>query len=159
VRYYVELARAYGGPVLELGAGSGRITIEIAKAGIEVVGAERAAPMLAQARARAAELPKAVRARISLVRADLRKLSLDGRFPLVIAPFNVLMHMYSRAEIDQALAACMRHLASIIERLASEGRAIAATSTSALYLPVPPAKTDGPSLTSALRRARDVERF
>jgi hypothetical protein len=45
------------------------------------------------------------------VRADLRKLSLDGRFPLVIAPFNVLMHMYSRAEIDQALAACMRHLA------------------------------------------------
>jgi prevent-host-death family protein len=49
--------------------------------------------------------------------------------------------------------------ASIIERLASEGRAIAATSTSALYLPVPPAKTDGPSLTSALRRARDVERF
>lgn len=48
--------------------------------------------------------------------------------------------------------------ASIIDRLVSEGRAVAATSTNALFTSVPPAPPGGPSLTAALRRARDPER-
>ena len=48
--------------------------------------------------------------------------------------------------------------ASIIDRLISEGRAVAATSTTALFTSVPPAPPGAPSLTAALRRARDSER-
>lgn len=49
--------------------------------------------------------------------------------------------------------------ASVIDRLVSEGRAIAPTSTDALFVPVPPGPADAPSLTDALQRAREAERF
>lgn len=48
--------------------------------------------------------------------------------------------------------------ASVIDRLVSEGRALAATSTDALFAPVPPAPPDASSLTDALQHARDAER-
>ena len=49
--------------------------------------------------------------------------------------------------------------ASVVDRLVSEGRAIAATSTDALFAPVPPAALGAPSLTDALQQARDAERY
>jgi prevent-host-death family protein len=49
--------------------------------------------------------------------------------------------------------------ASVIDRLVGEGRAVAATSTDALFAPVPPAAATPCSLTDALREARDAERF
>lgn len=49
--------------------------------------------------------------------------------------------------------------APIIDRLVSEGRAIAATNTDALFAPVPPASGAQCSLTDALQEARDAERF
>jgi prevent-host-death family protein len=49
--------------------------------------------------------------------------------------------------------------ASIMDRLVSEGRAIAATSTDALFAPVPPVSRVVPSLTDALHDAREAERF
>jgi prevent-host-death family protein len=49
--------------------------------------------------------------------------------------------------------------APVIDRLVSEGRAIASTNTDALFAPVPLAPTDEPTLTDALRRAREAERL
>lgn len=111
VRFYVEQALREGGPILEIGAGSGRITLALAEGGYSVVGVDTMPPMLAFARKRLARLPIAQRERVTLIRADVRKLELGRRFPLVIAPFNVLQHVYTTADLELALRACAAHLA------------------------------------------------
>ncbi len=111
VRFYVQYAAERGGPVLELGVGTGRVAAELAREGLDVVGVDRMAPMLARARARIAALPRAERERVTLVRGDLTRLALGRRFPLVISPFNVLMHLYSRRDWERALAGVCAHLA------------------------------------------------
>ncbi len=110
VRYYVELARRYGGPVLELGVGSGRIAVALAQAGVEVVGVDFAPDMLVRARAHLARLPNDVRARVTLKRGDMRRLTLGRRFALVIAPFNAFTHLFTRDDLELTLAGCRHHL-------------------------------------------------
>jgi SAM-dependent methyltransferase len=110
VRYYVEEAERWGGPVLELGVGTGRVAIALARAGVQVVGIDRMPPMLERAAERLAREPRAVRERVTLRRADLTGLRLGQRFPLVISPFNVFMHLYDRTQVERALASVRRHL-------------------------------------------------
>ncbi|MEM9190343.1 MAG: class I SAM-dependent methyltransferase [Myxococcota bacterium] len=106
--YYAALAAAVGGPVLELGVGTGRIARTIAKHGIEVLGIDDSEPMLARARAQTKQegLEKFVRFR----RGDFRKLRLKGPFSLVIAPFNAFMHLYTRKEWELTLRGVHRCL-------------------------------------------------
>lgn len=110
VRFYTDLAVDTGGPVLELGAGTGRVALAIAKAGLEVVGVEPMAPMRERAMERLERLPRAVRDRIELRAGDVERLRLRRRFPLVIAPFNVWMHLYTREEIERGFATVRHHL-------------------------------------------------
>lgn len=111
VRFYAELAARARGPVLELGAGSGRVTLAMAAAGAEVVGVDAMTPMLTRARARLARAPKTVRERVTFVRGDLRRVRLRRRFALVVAPFNVFMHLYTRRDLEAAFATVRAHLA------------------------------------------------
>ncbi len=110
VRFYTDLAVDSGGPVLELGAGTGRVAFAIAKAGIEVVAVEAMEPMLARAEERLCSLPRAVRQRVELRRGKLETLRLRRRFPLVVAPFNVWMHLYTRDQIERGFATVRHHL-------------------------------------------------
>lgn len=110
VRFYVETAQRYGGPVLELGVGTGRVAFALAQAGIDVLGVDAMPSMLAHARARGARLPRAVRERVGLRRGDMRKLRLGRKFPLVIAPFNAFTHLYTRRDLERALHVCRAHL-------------------------------------------------
>jgi len=110
IEHYVALARRVRGPVLELGAGTGRITLALLRAGVEVVAVDRSADMLDRARERAAALPHAERARLRLIRGDLRSLKLKQRFELILAPFNLFMHMYTRNDLERALACVRAHL-------------------------------------------------
>lgn len=110
VRYYTNLALESGGPVLELGVGTGRVALAIGRAGIEVVGVEPMAPMLDRARERLDELPRAARDRIELRQGALERLRLRRKFPLVIAPFNVWMHLYTREEIERGFSTVRHHL-------------------------------------------------
>ena len=112
VRFYVQIARRYGGPVLELGCGSGRVAFELAQAGIEVLGIDTMPSMLQRARERSARLPQAARARVSFRRGDMRRLKLGRTFRLVIAPFNAFTHLYTRRDLERALAGCRDHLAA-----------------------------------------------
>lgn len=114
VTFYRELARrrlGAGGRVLELGAGSGRVTVPLARDGHEVVAVDRSPAMLARLRARVATLPAAVARRITVVEGDLRDFEVPGaRFPLAIAAFNVVEHLYTRGEIAAWLARVAAHL-------------------------------------------------
>lgn len=89
IGFYVDLALESGGPVLELGVGSGRIAVPTALAGVPVVGVDLSPEMLDLAWARA--LPHRVSLR--LVRADMRRLPELGRFALVTVPFRALLHL------------------------------------------------------------------
>jgi SAM-dependent methyltransferase len=111
VRFYTELSVALGGPVLELGVGTGRVALATVRAGIELLGIEPVPEMLAHARAKAEALPQAAQRRLTLRRGDARSLRLGRRFRLITAPFNVFMHLYTRRDFERALACASAHLA------------------------------------------------
>jgi SAM-dependent methyltransferase len=94
IPFYVDLAVQSGGPVLELGVGSGRVAVPTALAGVSVVGVDTSPAMLALARRRAA--PHHIDLR--LVEADMRDLPDLGRYPLVTIPFRALLHLRSDEE-------------------------------------------------------------
>ncbi len=91
----LALAEEAGGPVLELGCGSGRLLLPLARAGYAVTGVDNSAAMLARARARLAAEPIGVQTRVRLVEADMTGFELadDGRFPLIIIPYNTFLHL------------------------------------------------------------------
>lgn len=107
LHFYARLARDVGGRVLELGAGSGRVTVHLARDGADVTGLELSPAML-----RGAE-ERADRANVSprFVQGDMRDFDLGAPFDLVIAPFNALMHLYTTSDQAAALKAVRRHLA------------------------------------------------
>jgi SAM-dependent methyltransferase len=116
VTFYRELAKLRGGPILELGAGSGRVTTMLARDGHHVVALDRSPAMLERLRARVAALPPAAAARVEVIAGDLCTFDLakarrQGGFPLVIAAFNVLEHLYTRGEFAACLARVAAHLA------------------------------------------------
>lgn len=107
---YAGLAPA-GGTILELGAGTGRLTASLAARGFSVVGVDLSAPMLARAEERIADLPSDVRARIELRRGDMTALDLKRAFDLVICPFFTLAHVPAGAAWRNTFAVASRHLA------------------------------------------------
>jgi len=107
VPFYVEEARRSGGPVLELGVGTGRIAVPVAAAGIEVVGVDLSAGMLEVAR----ESAELAGVRLDLRRGDLRDPPVDGTYPLVLCPFRSLLHMQTESDRRLALRAVARCLA------------------------------------------------
>jgi SAM-dependent methyltransferase len=91
IAFYRSLAEQSGGPVLELGCGTGRVAIPLAEAGFEVVGLDRSAGMLARARARADGLDPEVAARLRFVEGDMTSAVAGQGFGLAFAAFRVFM--------------------------------------------------------------------
>lgn len=110
VRYYTTLAEEIGGPVLEYGIGTGRIAIPIARAGIHVTGVDLSARMLAGLGTKLRREEPGVRARIRAIRGDMRTARIRRRFPLVIAPFNTVLHLYQRSDVEKFFARVRSHL-------------------------------------------------
>jgi SAM-dependent methyltransferase len=80
-----DLATIHGGPVLDVGAGTGRVTLHLAARGYEVVALDRSPALLAALRARATGLP------VQTVAADARDFDLSGRrFGLVLVPMQTV---------------------------------------------------------------------
>ena len=111
VAYYLRLGRLSRGPVLEYGVGTGRVALPLARAGVLVTGVDTSRPMLAALREKLAQEPREVRDRVRLVHGDMRSARLGRRFPLVMAPFNTLLHLYDRADFERFFARVRQHLA------------------------------------------------
>lgn len=110
VSFYVEQARAAGGPVLELGCGTGRVLIPTARAGIEIVGLDSSAHMLAVCQRKLTEEPGAVQARAQLLEADMRDFSLGREFRLATLPFRCFQHLLTVEDQLVCLTSIHRHL-------------------------------------------------
>lgn len=110
VEYYARLAQA-AGQVLEFGCGNGRVTFAMARAGATVCGVDLSKPMLDDFERRLQAAPRIVRERIRLVRGDMRDIELGQQFALIVAPFNVMLHLYATSDIEQFLRNVIAHLA------------------------------------------------
>ncbi len=106
VGFYVDEALGAGGPVVELGVGTGRIAIPTALAGVPVIGVDSSRGMLTVCR-RHAEAA-GVGGLLDLREGDIRRPPVEGRFGLVTAPFRSLLHLESdddrRAVLDAVRA-------------------------------------------------------
>jgi SAM-dependent methyltransferase len=110
IRFWQRLVAAAAGPVLELGCGTGRVTLPVARVGRRVVGIDLSAPMLRRAHARIRRARLGGRA--GLVRGDIRALPFaDGRFSLVAAPYGVLQSLLRERDLAASLEAIARVLA------------------------------------------------
>ena len=103
ISFYVDEALAAGGPVVELGVGTGRVAIPVAMAGVDVIGVDSSAGMLEICRHRADEA--GVGARVDLRLGDLRRPPVDERVGLVTCPFRAYLHLRDDAERLAALRA------------------------------------------------------
>lgn len=108
VDLYLGYAQIVGGPVLELGCGSGRLLLPIAEAGFQVTGVDNSASMLDRARQRLNGVPEA--GNVQLESGDMRDLNQFGRnsFNLIIVAINSFLHLESREDQLTALSEMRR---------------------------------------------------
>jgi len=111
VSFYVETACEYGGPVLELGCGTGRVLIATARAGVDITGLDAAERMLAACRERLGAEPPEVQQRARVSCGDMRAFDLGRTFRVVTIPFRPFQHLLTVEEQLACLAAIRRHLA------------------------------------------------
>lgn len=110
VDFYVRAAAESGGPVLELGCGTGRILIPTARSGVEIAGLDAAAGMLDACRRRLQAEPAEVRGRVRLHHGDLRSFDLGHSFRLLTIPFRPFQHLVTVEDQLACLGAIRRHL-------------------------------------------------
>ena len=112
IAYYQAMAWQASGEVLELGCGTGRLTLPMARAGAHITGVDLSAAMLTGPGDRLEAEKDAVRRRVHLVEGDFRALALDKAFALVLWPFNALHHCRTDAQLHASLAVIDAHLAA-----------------------------------------------
>lgn len=108
--FYLECARSSPTPTLEIGAGSGRLTVPLAREGVRLVAVDVSPAMLAILRSRLEREPDAVRHRVEIVEADACRLDLGRRFALVIVPFYTFNYLLTPETQTNALERMAAHL-------------------------------------------------
>jgi SAM-dependent methyltransferase len=103
--FYLALTHQFPGPVLDLGCGTGRITIPLARQGVSITGLDVMPAMIARAQSKTADLP------IRWIQADARTFHLSTQFQLILDTGATLQHLLERADHEAVLARIREHLA------------------------------------------------
>ncbi|MEZ4669496.1 MAG: class I SAM-dependent methyltransferase [Anaerolineae bacterium] len=104
INFYLGLAHEFGGPILDLACGTGRLTIPLAQAGYATTGLDIAAPMVEHGRRKGAGLP------VQWHVADCRSFQLDERFALITMTGNSFQAFLTRPDQEAVLACIREHL-------------------------------------------------
>lgn len=110
VRFFVEMAQQSGGPVLEVGCGTGRILVPTAKAGIGIVGVDASPLMLSVCRKKLLSESELVQSKVTLIQGDMREFDLGRKFRLVTIPFRPFQHLLTVEDQLSCLRSIYRHL-------------------------------------------------
>lgn len=110
VAFYRDAVREFGDPVLELGCGTGRITLALAAAGHRVTGLDISERMLERCTQKRAALPKETRERVHLVQGDMTQFDLGEKYRVVIIPFRPLQHLLEVEQQISCLESVRKHL-------------------------------------------------
>jgi len=110
ITFFVEAAVEAGGPVLEVGCGTGRVLIPTARAGVDIVGLDLSPDMLTVCRRRLRDEPEGVQSRVTLVQADMRRFALGRAFTLVTIPFRPFQHLLTVEDQLSCLETIHQHL-------------------------------------------------
>lgn len=109
--FYIELAKKSGNNALELGVGTARLAIQLARAGIETWGIDSSPHMLKTAKRNIEKEPKETRKRLHIELADVRNFDLEKRFRLIYFPSHSFDHLLSPEDQRTALQNIRRHVA------------------------------------------------
>jgi SAM-dependent methyltransferase len=110
VTFFVDMAKQVSASVLEIGCGTGRVLIPMAREGIEIVGLDLSSRMLDICHQKIEREREEVRSRIRLVQADMRDFDLGRRFSLVTTPFRPFQHLTKVEDQISCLRSIHRHL-------------------------------------------------
>lgn len=110
VEFFIEAALDAGGPVLEVGCGTGRVLIPTARAGVNITGLDLSSYMLDVCRQSLASEPAEVRERVQLVEGDMRDFDLGRTFSLVTTPFRPFQHLLTTEDQISCLSCIRKHL-------------------------------------------------
>ncbi len=110
VDFYVDEALDAGGAVLELGCGTGRVLLPIAKAGVEVAGVDADSGLLGVLREKLAAADGALRARVKLIEADIGAFDIGRCFAAVLIPYRTFQHLLDPLDQQRALRCIGAHL-------------------------------------------------
>ncbi|MFW9794655.1 MAG: class I SAM-dependent methyltransferase, partial [Candidatus Thorarchaeota archaeon] len=84
--FYIKYAERLGSPILDIAAGTGRVTFALAHKGFEVVALEQSPSMFSVAKKRLQDIPREVADRITIVEGSMTNFALDKKFRLIIIP-------------------------------------------------------------------------
>jgi len=110
VGFWRSVAAGSGGPILELGCGTGRVLLPLARAGFEVTGLDLSSVMLARCRAKLEVESPEVRGRVALVQADMTSFDLGRRFAAITCPFGGFQQLRTVKQQLACLDRCRSHL-------------------------------------------------
>ena len=107
---YSYWAKKTGGPVLELGSGTGQIASAIATQGVDVLGLDCSEMMLTSALATRTNLNIEVQKRIEYIHGDMRTFNLNRSFSAVFIPYHAFFHLLTIEDIHACLSCIRKHL-------------------------------------------------
>jgi SAM-dependent methyltransferase len=110
VEFYRDAVREFGDPVLELGCGTGRVSMALAQMGKRVTGLDLSERMLEHAARKRATLNKEERERVHLVQGDMTRFDLGEKFQLIIIPFRPFQHLLEVRDQTACLERVHQHL-------------------------------------------------
>jgi SAM-dependent methyltransferase len=102
VEFWLSQARISGGPVLELGCGTGKLSIPLAEAGFSVTGLDNSPALLQFAAGKNDD--------VRWIEADMRRFDLDEQFALIMLPSNNLGHLHTPEDFEGCIGSAKRHL-------------------------------------------------
>ena len=108
--FWRTIAAGADGPILELGCGTGRVLIPLARAGADITGLDLSARMLARCRVKLRSEPPQVRERVGLVEADMASFDLGRRFAAITCPFGGFQQLRTVEQQLACLDRCREHL-------------------------------------------------
>lgn len=107
---YVAAGCELGGPVLDLGCGTGDVLIPLASAGVETCGLDSSERMLGRLRQKLAAMDEAVRSRVTIINAAFEDFELDRRFRQVFIANDTIGHVLGLHPLRNVLSRCFKHL-------------------------------------------------